>query len=291
MHPAPSVILFTVLSGVGFGFLCVLNLGLIHPTGLGGLVAFAIGYAFAVAGLLASTFHLGNPQRALRAFTQWRTSWLSREGWASVAALLATAPVALGAMGGMRPGLWGLVAAALCVTTVFCTSMIYAQLKTVPRWNHWIVPLTFLAFAAIGGMILSGIGWPAAVLCLILAGVMAAGWRIGDGRFAASGTSVESATGLGGIGAVRPFQPPHTSANYVMKEMIHQVGRKHVRKLRIVAVVAGAVVPALVLVALPSGLPAAGVALVVHLAGAFAQRWLFFAEAEHVVSHYYGRGG
>ena len=74
MHPAPSVILFTVLSGVGFGFLCVLNLGLIHPTGLGGLVAFAIGYAFAVAGLLASTFHLGNPQRALRAFTQWRTS-------------------------------------------------------------------------------------------------------------------------------------------------------------------------------------------------------------------------
>ena len=90
---------------------------------------------------------------------------------------------------------------------------------------------------------------------------------------------------------MRPFQPPHTSANYVMKEMIHQVGRKHVRKLRIVAVVAGAVVPALVLVALPSGLPAAGVALVVHLAGAFAQRWLFFAQAEHVVSHYYGRGG
>ena len=61
MHPAPSVILFTVLSGIGFGFLCVLNLGLVHPTGRGGLLAFAIGYAFAVSGLLASTFHLGNP--------------------------------------------------------------------------------------------------------------------------------------------------------------------------------------------------------------------------------------
>ena len=70
MHPAPSVILFTVLSGLGFGFLACLNLGLIQPQGLGGFVAFAIGYAFAVSGLIASTFHLGHPERALRAFTE-----------------------------------------------------------------------------------------------------------------------------------------------------------------------------------------------------------------------------
>lgn len=289
MHPAPSVILFTVLSGAGFGFLFFLDTGVILPTGTGAVLAFGVAYTLAVVGLLASTFHLGNPQRAIRAFTQWRTSWLSREGWASVAALAASAPVALAALGGGHPRALGLVAAVLCVATILCTSMIYAQLKTVPRWNHWIVPVTFLTFAATGGAILAGLGWPAALLCLLLGAVMLVGWRIGDGRFAASGSSTGTATGLAPLGVVRPFQPPHTSPNYVMKEMIHQVGRKHVQKLRMIALVAGALLPAALLLILPSGLAVTVLAFAVHLIGAFAQRWLFFAEAEHVVSHFYGR--
>ena len=113
MNPAPSVIIFTVLSGLGFGLLAWLCTGLATPLGLQGLLGFALGYALAVGGLLASTFHLGQPKRAWRAFTQWRSSWLSREAWVSLAALLAVAPVALGALWGREPGLWGLVAAAL----------------------------------------------------------------------------------------------------------------------------------------------------------------------------------
>ena len=95
MHPAPSVILFSTLSGLGFGFLAFLGWGALQPSGWVAFFLWALGYGLAVAGLLASTFHLGNPKNALKAFTQWRTSWLSREAWASVATLVLLAPVAL----------------------------------------------------------------------------------------------------------------------------------------------------------------------------------------------------
>ena len=91
MHPAPSVIVFTTLSGLGFGLLFWLGLGLPAVTGWTAFAFFAIAYLLAVGGLMASTFHLGRPERALKAFTQWRSSWLSREGWASVATLLVMA--------------------------------------------------------------------------------------------------------------------------------------------------------------------------------------------------------
>ncbi len=87
MHPAPSVILFTTLSGLGFGLLILLGLGYPSVTGWTAFVFFAIAYVLAVGGLLFSTFHLGHPERALKAFSQWRSSWLSREGWLAVATL------------------------------------------------------------------------------------------------------------------------------------------------------------------------------------------------------------
>ena len=287
MNPAPSVIVFTVLSGLGFGFLAWLCAGVATPTGVGGLLAFGVAYALAVGGLLASTFHLGQPTRAWRAFTQWRSSWLSREAWIAVAALLAAAPVALGALMGREPGLWGLVASALCLGTVLCTSMIYAQLATVPRWHHPLVPVTFQLFALAGGAILLPLPGVAAVLSAALAGVLAVGFRIGDGRFAGAGSTLATATGLGRIGAPRVFEQPQTGGNYLTREMIHVVGRRHAARLRSIAV-AGVALPALILPLLPSG-PGVALALVAHLVGAFAARWLFFAEAEHVVGLYYGR--
>ncbi|MGB2893464.1 MAG: DmsC/YnfH family molybdoenzyme membrane anchor subunit, partial [Albidovulum sp.] len=94
MHPAPSVILFTTLSGAGFGLLFVLATGAVAVFGLEAFLLWGLGYLLATAGLLASTFHLGRPERAMRAFSQWRTSWLSREAWAAAGALLMLAPVA-----------------------------------------------------------------------------------------------------------------------------------------------------------------------------------------------------
>ena len=216
MHPAPSVILFTVLSGMGFGLLAFLGLGAAQPLGLAAFLLWGLGYALAVGGLLASTFHLGNPQRALKAFTQWRTSWLSREGWTSVLTLLLLAPVALAAIfGGLLPPMFGATGAAMALLTVYCTSMIYAQLRTVPRWNHWTTPALFMGFALTGGAMLSGHNGAGAILALALGGLLAFAFRRGDGAFAASGATIGTATGL--AGHVRQVASPHTSENYLMK--------------------------------------------------------------------------
>lgn len=289
MHPAPSVILFTVLSGLGFGFLAVLALGLLPVSGWGAFVCWGLGYALAVAGLLASTFHLGHPERAWRAFTQWRSSWLSREGWAAVLTLLVLAPLALSDWLGLGIGRWlGVAGAVLCAVTVLCTSMIYAQLRSVPRWNHWLVPATFLCFAATGAAILAvRLPW-AWALCALLALVLLAGWRLGDGAFARAGQTLGTATGLGRLGEASVFEPAHTAGNYLLREMIFVVGRRHAVKLRAIAVILACLLPALLLAALPTHL-AALLATLSHLLGAFAARWLFFAEAEHVVGLYYGR--
>lgn len=288
MHPAPSVILFTVLSGMGFGLLSALGLGLAQPAGWAAFWLWGLGYALAVGGLVSSTFHLGRPERAWRAFSQWRSSWLSREAWAAVLALAVLAPMALSDWLGLGlPRRIGWVGAALGILTVISSAMIYAQLRTVPRWNHWITPVTFLAFSVTGGAILTGQGIVAAGLCLMLAFLMAIGWRIGDGRFAAAGSTMGTATGLL-RGQVSVFEAPHTGDNYLTREMIHVVGRRHARKLRGIALLLAGLLPALMLLVLP-GLWGPVLAAPLHLAGALAQRWLFFAEAEHVVGLYYGR--
>src|SRR6476620_9216130 len=90
MHPAYSVILFTTASGAGYGLLALLGLiGFNHGPASSlwfGLVALIIALGLVSLGLLSSTFHLGRPERAWRAFSQWRSSWLSREGIAAVIA-------------------------------------------------------------------------------------------------------------------------------------------------------------------------------------------------------------
>lgn len=290
MHPAPSVIAFTVLSGLGFGFLAFLGAGLVVPTGWAAFWVWGLGYGFAIVGLLASTFHLGNPKNAIRAFSQWRTSWLSREGIFAVVTLLVLAPVALFEIfGGFPLASLGWPGALLSLVTVFCTSMIYAQLKTVPRWNQWLTPVMFMTFALTGGAILSGFNVLSILLCVVLTAVLVAIFNTGDKRLAESGSTMETATGLGKIGKVRLYEAPHTGTNYLMDEMIYVVGRRHARKLRVIAVAFAAILPAVVMLIAPEGsLFGIALALIFHLIGAAAARWLFFAEAEHVVGLYYG---
>jgi DMSO reductase anchor subunit len=158
MHPARSIILFTTLSGLGFGLLAWLGVDRSPPTGWVAFVFFAIAYALAVGGLLASTFHLGRPERAWRAFSQWKTSWLSREGICAVATLLVMAVygAALVFADTHMPAL-GLLGSLLALSTVFTTSMIYGQLQTVPRWNSALTPFLFLTLSVTGGALLSGL--------------------------------------------------------------------------------------------------------------------------------------
>src|SRR6202040_3824062 len=135
MHPALSIVFFTTASGAGFGLLLLLGLavplGLLPESSGFGFVALATAFVLAAAGLVSSAFHLGRPERAWRAFSQWRSSWLSREG---VLAVLTSLPagvfgigwVFFGATQGLI-GLCGILAAVLAAATIYCTGMIYAS--------------------------------------------------------------------------------------------------------------------------------------------------------------------
>ena len=113
-------------------------------------------------------------------------------------------------------------------------------------------------------------------------------WVDQDRKEAASDTTLATATGLGHIGDVTAFESPHTGGNYLTHEMAFRVARKHAQTLKIISIFLAVVIPVILLL-LPFHHLLALLAVVSHFAGVAAQRWLFFAEAKHVVSLYYGR--
>jgi len=235
-------------------------------------------------------FHLGHPERALKAFTQWRSSWLSREAWASVAALLVMAAYGAGLV--FFDARWwplGVIGAALSLLTVLTTSMIYTQMKTVPRWHSMWTPANFLSLSIAGGALLAGQVTEAMVLLALAGIVQIVTWWQGDQAFASSGTDMATATRLGDIGSVRAFEPPHTGSNYLLREFVYVLGRKHAAKLRIIAILLMVIVPLLLLLSPILHHLAAALAVLSHAAGVLTARWLFFAQAEHVVGLYYGK--
>jgi DMSO reductase anchor subunit len=316
MHPALSVIFFTTLSGAGYGLLAWAALAALtgqapaRPL----LASVALALVLSTLGLLASLFHLGKPGRAWRAFSQWRTSWLSREGVAAV--LTATVAVALGAAlltgmpGAMASGApvhlngLGFAVALLAFlgagVTVYCTAMIYASLKPIPAWRHRLVPIVYLLFAAFTGGVLfralaEGVAAGATVLpvplivfALLLAVFKLLYWRDID-RTPLPATRGD-AVGLPQR-QVKVFERPHTEANYLTREMAFVVARTHARTLRIFAVLLFAAAPVVLMLALLAGCgpvaPLWWIAAVAGVAGAFVERWLFFAEAKHLVTLYY----
>ena len=311
MHPALSIVFFTTASGAGFGLLFLLGVGV--PLGLlpvspwFGVAALASAFGLAVGGLLSSVFHLGRPERALRAFSQWRWSWLSREGVLSVATLASAAVFAVGwvffgAFSGII-GLFGIVAAALALGTIYCTGMIYASLKPIHQWhNRWVVR-NYLALGLMAAFLLLDLierfwmPFPLGTPILALIAVLIAWWlkerywRFIDTTSASS--TVASATALGSRGPVRLLEPPHTQDNYLLQEMGYRIARKHRLRLRAIARLAGFLLPAvctaLALIAAGIiGLIAAAVAVVSAALGLVIERWLFFAEAKHTVMLYYG---
>lgn len=312
MHPAASVIFFTVASGAGYGLLAALGifaaLGLITPSLWLGLTGFGLGLGLVTAGLMSSTFHLGHPERAWRALSQWRSSWLSREGIAAIFAYLPAGLLALvftfDVPGRATLVLLGLLTALAAGATVFATAMIYRVLKPVHQWcNGFTVPL-YLAFALATGLTLAAalfaaFGQGAAGIATGAALVAVAGawlvlrfyWRFIDTTRSAA--TPESATGLGAFGKVRLLEAPHTGENFLLREMGYRIARKHAEKLRRIAEIGGLAAPAALLLAalvLPRGLGMVALVLAAAcgLAGALVQRWLYFAQAKHTTMLYYG---
>ena len=309
MHPASSVIFFTVSSGLGYGLLTLLGalgaLGLLPDDRSFGLVAVFVALAAVTAGLLSSTFHLGHPERAWRAFTQWRTSWLSREG---VAAVVTYVPACVLAAAWIWPDSFdslakaaGLASAVMSLVTIYCTAMIYRSLKTIPEWaNDWTLA-NYLALGVAGGAVWlvallavfghapGGLGWLACALLVLSWALKLLYWRSIDESPSIS--TPETATGLGRFGKVRLFESPHTEANYLLEEMGYRVARSHARKLRRYAQVFAFALPLVLILAAGAigaiGAVAAAASVVV---GLLIERWLVFAQARHVVTLYYGGG-
>ena len=308
MHPALSVIFFTVASGAGFGLFSLLYIADVFKLGggfnreqllIGGLMAMAL----IVFGLLSSTLHLANPKNAWRAFNRFRTSWLSREGVFAVLFM----PLALAyliciwfdAPAILRISI-GFVAAVLAWITVFSTGMIYACLKTIRQWHTPLVPANYLALGYASGSLLLLLGAVIArldtvpyiamsALIVSVAAVLKAIYYFWIGSPSLSPT-INTATGLTRAG-VKLLDTGHTHGTFLTQEFGFQLARQKAGILRIVVFVVGFGVPGLMLTAIfqqPRSLWAAGVALVAIMLGASVERWLFFAEARHVVNLYHG---
>jgi len=322
MRPALSVLLLTTLIGAGQGlFLALFTvqsyalLGLLPRTeesvflGAGSAIALAL----LVAGLVASFFHLGRPERAWRSAGQWRTSWLSREvivlpAFMGVVALyglahgfalnplLTTLPQGLAIDASVVLGMLGtLLAFALFV----CTAMIYACLRFLAEWHS---PLTLVNYILLGGASgftlaagLAGLaaprlvaflaGWAIVITVLAAIGRLASLWR--NARLKPLST-IQSAIGIKHPKVVQKSQG-FMGGSFNTQEFFHGTSAGRLRAVKHAFVVLTFVVPVVLLLAgrdLASA-PLLLAAFIVQYAGLLAERWFFFAQANHPQNIYY----
>lgn len=313
MHPALSVIFFTVVSGAGFG-LVILTAGLGVLGGVPGLgatgilTALLMGVVLATAGLMASTLHLANPKNAWRAFFRFRTSWLSRE---AVFSVLFYPCVALYMFGLWRTGgahgigmtLVGLLVFSLALATVFATGMIYASLRTIPQWNSPLVPTNYLLLSlASGAVLLTGVTVafgeaPAmsarlALVLLVTAAMTKAVYYFWIGK--PQGPTINAAVGPTRA-RIKILESGQSSDSFLNREFSYEAAADKILRMRLVVYVCAFLLPFGLLVMLLGtegaalSLALALVAPVLLMVGLLAERWLFFAEARHVVNLFYGR--
>ena len=165
MHPALSVVLFTTLAGAAQGLILALFaaewaddrhwLGAAQDAGFF-VTAAAVAVVLGGAGLLASFFHLGRPERAWRTAAMWRTSWLSREvivlpGFLALALAYALAH-ANGHVGAL---LIGALAALAALVLFLCTGMIYACIRFLAEWATPLTPINFALLGCANGFTLA----------------------------------------------------------------------------------------------------------------------------------------
>lgn len=308
MHPAFSVIFFTVASGAGFGLISLLFIADFFKLGggfsreqlvIGGLMAMGL----IVFGLLSSTFHLANPKNAWRAFSRFRTSWLSREGVFAVVfmplALVYLISIWFDAPQALRV-VSGFLAAVMAWITVFSTGMIYACLKTIRQWNTPLVPANYLALGYASGSLLLLLGAVVAgldttpyiamsALIMSIAAVLKAIYYFWI-RSPGLSPTINTATGLTRA-KVKLLDTGHTHGTFLTQEFGFQIARQQASLLKIVVFVLGFIVPGLMLIWVfnqEGGQTAAIVAVLAGIVGAAVERWLFFAEARHVVNLYHG---
>lgn len=309
MHPALSVIIFTVSSGAGYGLLMLL-IGL-HIFGFlpdmsenelltGGI----IGLGLVTFGLMSSTFHLANPKNAWRAFSRFRTSWLSREGLFAVLVY----PFALLYLFGIWNSgvelnafiqVTGFITIVLSLLTVFSTGMIYGCLKTIRQWNSALTPANYILLGlALGAMLLVAlrvsfngeVGLVASLTLVVLDIALIAKAIYYFWIRRVTGPTMNTATGFTRAN-VRLLDVGHTAGTFLTEEFGYIPAQGTVTLFKVLVFVLGFIVPGLIVFGMTGGdatTAMAWVALISAFLGIGLERWLFFAEARHVVNLYHG---
>ena len=322
MHPAFSVIFLTTLIGVGQGLFLALFTA--QSYALFDLLPQQDGHAFyahgsliallfMAGGLIASFFHLGRPERAWRSATQWRTSWLSREvivlpafmatlflyglahllGWKPV---LATLPGGIAIDATVALGVLGTLLAFLLYLS---TGMIYACLRFLREWHTPLTVINYTLLGAASGYTLAAgfaavvapelarffAGWALIILLLALISRVASLMR--NCRLKPKST-MQSAIGIKHPKIVQKAQG-FMGGSFNTREFFHGRSVVFLRSVKWLFLVGVFVIPATLLVAgfsgAVSGLLLA--AFVVQYAGLMAERWFFFAQANHPQNLYY----
>ena len=307
MNPALSVIFFTVTAGAGYGVLTLLAFARVAALapGIGPdrLVAIGLlGLALVTAGLLSSTLHLANPRNAWRSFVRFRTSWLSRE---AVFAVLFY-PVALGWLGvewafghTVASVALGLATAALALVVLVCTAMIYASLKTIRQWHTALTPVSYVLLGLLlGGLVLlcalAFAGLPTGRLAVVTVVLLGAAALVKLVYFhwigRPAGPTINTALGFTRA-TVRLLDVGHAGDTFHTREFGFEVARAKLLWLRAASVALAFALPLALIVGGAPGPAAPGpfvLAALCAYAGIFVERWLFFAEARHVVNLYHG---
>jgi DMSO reductase anchor subunit len=304
MQPAFSVIFLTVLIGAGQGLFLAL-----FACELGGFGARpdermllaqggAIAAVFNALGLLASFFHLGRPERAWRAAAMWRTSWLSREVIA-LPLFMASCAAWSSAHALQLPGtrLLGLFGVLVCAALFLCTAMIYASLKFLQEWASPLTLVNFVLMGCASGSTLAAlfasvaaVQWvptlALAALLLTLAALTArAASLIRNARLKPRST-LQSAIGIRHP-VIRQRSQGFMGSSYNTREFFHGKSAQALRSIKWVFLVAGFVVPAALLTSAEPTPALLLLTALIQLAGLVAERWFFFAQANHPQNLYY----
>ena len=315
MHPSFSLILFTSMAGMAQGAivsLAVLNSGSEQlPSELLNVYLFPLILALLFGGLLASTFHLGHPERAWRAIMMWRTSWLSREVLILPAFIALTALAYYFSWQASVPNwLWLLLSIAALALWV-CTAMIYQCIRFIQEWAHPATMVNFIALGMSSGWFLlmvlltlwsilhpnqavvtssniAGVAGFTGFLILLSLSLKLWIWKRNRGLKPKS--NLQSATGIK-TGFVRQISMGMMGGSFNTREFFHQQSSLFVANVRKIAFFGTYLLPVLLLTIVVSNgtLSVLVLAFVVHCIGLMAERWLFFAEANHPQNLYYQR--
>ncbi|MBA3902708.1 MAG: DMSO reductase [Rhodocyclaceae bacterium] len=322
MHPAFSVIFLTTLLGVGQGLFLALYTGQLYAffdllPAQGNRSFYAAGSAIALiflaAGLVASFFHLGHPERAWRSAAKWRTSWLSREvivlpAFMGVVFLYGVAHwfgwhVPLLSLPGGRPVdatlILGAIGTLLCFALFVCTGMIYACLRFLQEWHTPLTVVNYIllggasgfvlatAFAAAVAQEIAGFyaGWAAILTALAFAGRVASLLR--NARLKPK-SSLSTAIGIKHPRIAQKAQGA-MGGSFNTREFFHGRTAFFLRQVKWLFL---ALVFPLPLMLIAAGAMAGSPALLlaafgVQYLGLIAERWFFFAQANHPQNLYY----